>query len=117
MGLFQTTFQKKGLVSRPFLVGWFPMAQGKLKVKTKVPNNAAKKGKGKANNTSSGGGVKKAKSKREQQLSKFKKEIRKGINKSIEEQVVQKTKQVEDRGFHCGDLGGTDKKKQQPKKK
>ena len=94
------------------------MAQGKLKVKTKVPNNAAKKGKGKANNTSSGGGgVKKAKSKREQQLSKFKKEIRKGINKSIEEQVVQKTKQVEDRGFHCGDLGGADKKKQQPKKK
>ena len=57
-----------------------------------------------------GGGVKKAKSKKELTLQKFKKEVRKGINAHIEQQVSSKAKQVEDRTFHCAELNPATKK-------
>jgi len=86
------------------------MAQGKLKVKTKVPKNAKKGGSG-GGKAKVGGGVKKAKSKKEQQLGKFKKEIRKNINKSIEQQLGKKANQVEDQRFHCAELNTSVSKK------
>jgi len=92
------------------------MAQGKLKLKTKVPKNAKKGGGGGGASGSKtkgafGGGVKKPKSKKELQLSKFKKEIRKNINKSIEQQLGKKANQVEDRSFHCAELNTSIAKK------
>jgi len=85
------------------------MAQGKFKVKSKVPNqknNKNHKGgnKGSVTKGPHGGGVKKAKSKKEQTLQKFKKEVRKNINAHIEQQVSSVAKKVEDRGFHCSEL-------------
>ena len=70
-----------------------------------MPKNAKKGGASGSKTNKTGGGVKKAKSKKEQQLSKFKKEIRKNINKSIEQQLGKKANQVEEgRGFHCAEL-------------
>ena len=112
------------------------MAQGKLKVKSKVPDKKKNKN-NKGNRSSSlfgsassffiwfyvrpgnkgsvtkgphGGGVKKAKSKKELTLQKFKKDVRKGINAHIEQQVSSKAKQVEDRTFHCAELNPAAKK-------
>lgn len=92
------------------------MAQGKLKVKAKVPDkkkNKNSKG-GKAGSVTKGphgGGVKKAKSKKELTLQKFKKEVRKGINSHIEAQVSAKATQIEDRNFHCNELNKKSSKK------
>lgn len=90
------------------------MAQGKLKVKSKVPdkkkNKNTKGNKGSVTKGAFGGGVKKAKSKKELTLQKFKKDVRKGINAHIEQQVSSKAKQVEDRTFHCAELNPAAKK-------
>jgi len=87
------------------------MAQGKLKVKSKVPDkkkNKNSKGGGKGSGSVTkgphGGGVKKAKSKKELTLQKFKKQVRKDINSHIEAQVSAKATKVEDRKFSCAEL-------------
>jgi len=92
------------------------MAQGKLKLKAKVPdkkkskNNKGGKGGGSVTKGAFGGGVKKAKSKKELTLQKFKKEVRKGINSHIEAQVSAKATKTEDRNFHCAELNKASKK-------
>jgi len=90
------------------------MAQGKLKVKAKVPdkkkNKNPKGGKGgSVTKGPHGGGVKKAKSKKELTLQKFKKQVRKDINSHIEAQVSAKATKVEDRKFSCAELNTASK--------
>ena len=92
------------------------MAQGKLKVKAKLPQNAKKSGVSKAKNKNHG--IKKGKKiippKKQQQLqiAKFKKDIQKNIRKNIETELCQKAKQVEEgRGFSCIGEPGSSKSK------
>ena len=81
------------------------MAQGKLKVKSKIPQNAKKSGVSKAKNRNNPG-VRKGKKiiapKKQQQLqvAKFNKDIQKNIRKNIETELTQKAKKIEEgRGF------------------
>ena len=83
------------------------MAQGKLKVKSKLPQNTKKSGASKAKNKHNHG-VKKGKKiilpkkQQQQQIAKFKKDIQKNIRKNIEAELSQKAKKVEEgRGFNC----------------
>ena len=81
------------------------MAQGKLKIKSKVPQKSKKSGASKAKNKHYHG-VKKGKKiippkKQQQQVRKFNKDIQKSIRRNIEAELSQKAKKVEEgRGFH-----------------
>ena len=93
------------------------MAQGKLKVKSKLPQNAKKSGVSKAKNKTNHG-VKKGKKiippKKQQQLQvrKFNKDIQKNIRKNIEAELSQKAKKVEEgRGFSVIGEPGSSKSK------
>jgi len=94
------------------------MAQGKLKVKTKIPQNAKKSGVSKAKNKTNHG-VKKGtriippKKQQQMQVVKFTKDIQKNIRKNIETEIGKKAKDVEEgRGFYViGEPGSSKSKK------
>lgn len=94
------------------------MAQGKLKVKAKIPQNAKKSGVSKAKNRTNPG-VKKgkkiipAKKQHQLQVAKFNKDIQKNIRKNIEEELSKKAKKAEEgRGFNLvGEAGSSKSKK------
>ena len=92
------------------------MAQGKLKVKAKLPQKAKKSGVAKAKNKHHG--VKKGnkiippKKQQQLQIAKFKKDIQKNIRKNIESELCEKAKKVEEgRGFSCIGEPGSSKSK------
>lgn len=92
------------------------MAQGKLKVKAKLPHNANKKGvtkaKRKSHTVRKGNTIIPPKKKQQLHIAHFKKDIQKNIRKNIEAELSQKAKQVEEgRGFSVIDEPGSSKSK------
>ena len=95
------------LIKACAVVFWNKMAQGKLKVKSKIPQKAKKSGVSKAknrNNQNAKKGKKIIAPKKQQQLqvAKFNKDIQKNIRRNIEAELTQKAKKIEEgRGFSC----------------
>ena len=95
------------------------MAQGKLKVKSKLPANAKKSGGvSKAKSNKHNHALKKGKKfiapkkQQQHQIAKFNKDIQKNIRNNIEAELSRKAQKVEEgRGFRLGGLNPSTSKK------